>query len=267
MHRCALSQVVKIKGATTIVKMIMLIAGLAVILLLLTSVFGRGIAFGLLGIAAESEPGFLQEELRSFLTVAAVTQGYAEFIIPLEVNHIIEIYEENEKAYIHVKPPPTGYGGFYADPGRTTFFSNFCEIERTRIAFDSSKDSSLIIKKILEGDKCEITIDVLGDISADLDPPELSNFVVSTSYVTGTEMLRFSVHVKDISSIREITILLNLDGEINEYPMEFESGLEKDGTYSYLASPVPGSYKWEVHATDGAGNTAVSEEQTFGLGG
>jgi len=149
------------KGATAATKAIMLIGGLVVILLLVTSVFGRGIAFGILGIAAEVEPTFLQEEMRSFLTVAATSPGDFDILIPLGVNHRIKIFTENGISYIHVRPPRDGLGAFYSDPGRISFFDNGCTIIENDFEYNTKDNEAILIKRSGDIDDCELSIDVM----------------------------------------------------------------------------------------------------------
>ncbi|MBR9682217.1 MAG: hypothetical protein GOV02_00945 [Candidatus Aenigmarchaeota archaeon] len=247
------------KGTTVMVKALMLIGGLIVILLLITSVFGRGIAFGLLGIAAESEPGFLQEEIRSFLNVATTTHGTVEFTIPLSVNHRVRIYESNGVAYVHVRPPKEGLGGFYAEPAKSSFLGNDCEITDIEVEFNSVEDSALFIEKEIINDVCVINLKVIKKITADTEAPELSNFRVAGVVLTG--QLQFMVDAKDTSSITQISINITHDGDTNIYNMTLDTGFNNDGTYYYLVDKESGEYLWRVQAVDAEKNSVLSEEQ------
>lgn len=149
------------KGVTTQVKVLMLIASMIVILVMVTSVFGRGIAFGILGIAAEVEPSFFQEELRSFLTMAATTRGDVEFAIPLTIDHTVLIGKESGNGYVHVKPPKIGMGALYSDPGKVYFFDNGCDVATSEITYSPKNNKALMIEKNITNGVCMISMKVL----------------------------------------------------------------------------------------------------------
>jgi hypothetical protein len=79
------------KGATE--EFILFMAGIFVILIILATVFGKGIVYNMLGGLAEVEPSNLEENLRTILTVASFSPGeyYAEIKIPNK--NIISINE------------------------------------------------------------------------------------------------------------------------------------------------------------------------------
>ena len=250
------------KGTTVVAKMIMLIGGVVVILLLVTSVFGRGIAFGILGIAAESEPSFLQEEMRNFLTVAATTPGNASFEIPLAVNHRISLEKIGDVAYVHVKPPRGGIGAFYADPGSVAFFSNKCDFDTKEIDYNSKENQAILIKKEKSASmNCKLSIGVVMKAHADIDPPDMSAFKASSVIVAGKTVRSLTVDIKDVSSIKEIIVEVDHGGKVNNYTMTLKSGIGNYGTYNYTV-PEAGSYNWKVYATDNQRNSNSSDIHT-----
>ena len=80
------------KGVTE--EFMLFMVGIFVILVVLATVFGRGIVYNMLGTLAEVEPSNFQENVRTILTVASYSPGeyYAEIKVPLK--HNISIIDE-----------------------------------------------------------------------------------------------------------------------------------------------------------------------------
>ncbi|MBN2202972.1 MAG: hypothetical protein JW700_02215 [Candidatus Aenigmarchaeota archaeon] len=80
------------KGVTE--DFLLFIVGMFVILIVLVTVFGRGIAYNFLGFLTKIEPNNLQENIRNVLTVASYSPGDFEARIPIDIKHTIIIDDE-----------------------------------------------------------------------------------------------------------------------------------------------------------------------------
>lgn len=70
---------------------LLFIAGIFVILILMQTVFGRGIAYNILGFLSEAEPSHLQDDIRTMLTEASYAPGEFEGKIKVTFKHNITI--------------------------------------------------------------------------------------------------------------------------------------------------------------------------------
>jgi len=84
---------------------LLFIVGLFIILIVLATVFGRGIAYNFLGFLTEIEPMNLQENIRTILTVASYSPGDFEAKVAVNLKHTISL---NDFPYptILVEPDP-----------------------------------------------------------------------------------------------------------------------------------------------------------------
>ena len=73
---------------------LLFIAGVFVILILMQTVFGKGIAYNVLGFLAEAEPAHLQDEIRTMLTEASYAPGEYEGKIRIAFKHNVTIEDE-----------------------------------------------------------------------------------------------------------------------------------------------------------------------------
>ena len=125
------------------------IVGLFIIILILATIFGRGIVSNFLGYLAEVEPYNLQENIRSVLTAASYTSGDFEARIPVNVKHIITITDEGFPAISIESDSLNNFGNVAPQP-----FLTDCDIVKT---------CTKVCKFI--GDECRIirTEDELGN--------------------------------------------------------------------------------------------------------
>jgi hypothetical protein len=130
---------------------LLFIVGLFVILIVLATVFGRGIAYNFLGFLTEIEPSNLQENIKTILTVASYSPGDFEAKIPINLKHVITL-NDNPYPTILVEPDPENK---LSTPTPQAFLTN-CDIVRT---CTRSCDSI--------GEKCAAHEDCCGTLSCD----------------------------------------------------------------------------------------------------
>ena len=130
---------------------LLFIVGLFVILIILATVFGRGIAYNFLGYLTEVEPSNLQENLRTILTVASYSPGDFEAKIAINLKHTISL-NDNPYPKILVEPDPKNK---LSTPTEEAFLTN-CDIVRT-----CTRNCSSI------GEKCAGHTDCCGTLSCD----------------------------------------------------------------------------------------------------
>lgn len=149
-----------IMKATIMGDLLIFIGGVFIILIIVASVFGAGIAFSILGFAAEAEPSYLQDELRSFLSAASYAPGDYEVGIKVIAAHDVHVWEENGIGYVQVEPPETGTGSIFSAVKKVAFLYKNCDIVENRVTMNPLKDQKLFIKKT--GDPCNIEIEIRG---------------------------------------------------------------------------------------------------------
>jgi len=138
---------INMKGMTE--DFLLFVVGIFVILIILATVFGRGIAYNILGSLAEVEPSYLQDTIRTALTVAAYSPGEYEARISIPLKHTIILSD-------------TPYPSVLVEPAQTQFqFSNptpvgFLKPDECDIARVCTKNCSLI------GDSCAKQTDCCG---------------------------------------------------------------------------------------------------------
>lgn len=106
----------------------MFFASIIVVLIIMDTVFGEGIALSLFGFVAEAEPGHLQEELRTFLIAGAHAPGDYEAGIKLATKIEIEL-RGNGYEYLEIRP----LSGIHRAPPAMAFAPGDCSVERTKI--------------------------------------------------------------------------------------------------------------------------------------
>jgi hypothetical protein len=126
---------------------LLFVVGIFVILIILTTIFGRGIIYGILGTLAESEPSYLQEDIRTILTTASYSPGeyYAKIKIPFKNTILL-----NDTPYpsLHVKSTKTQF--VFSNTTPIAFLTE-CELVKS-----CTKSCGLI------GDACSILTDCCG---------------------------------------------------------------------------------------------------------
>jgi len=116
---------------------LLFVVGIFVILIILATVFGRGVIYNILGSLAEVEPSYLQDTIRTALTVASYSPGEYEARIKIPLKHTITLND-------------TSYSSVWVEASETQFqFSN-----TSPIGFLTECD---IIKK------CTKTCGMIGD--------------------------------------------------------------------------------------------------------
>lgn len=90
--------------ASIVADFLLFIGGIILLLIVLGTVFGKGIAYNMLGFAAEAEPTHLQEELRAFVAAAAYAPGNVEFGIKTTDIHEINLSTRDGYDYVQVRP-------------------------------------------------------------------------------------------------------------------------------------------------------------------
>ena len=83
---------------------LLFIVGIFVILIVMTTVFGKGIAYSYLGFISTIEPMNLQENIRNILTVASFSTGDFEAKIPINVKHSITITDNPKTILVEAEP-------------------------------------------------------------------------------------------------------------------------------------------------------------------
>ncbi|MFH0929449.1 MAG: hypothetical protein V1818_03780 [Candidatus Aenigmatarchaeota archaeon] len=78
---------------------LLFIVGIFVIVIVMTTIFGKGIAYNYLSYLSTIEPRGLQENIRNVLTVASYSPGEFEARIPINVKHSITI-TDNPKTIV-----------------------------------------------------------------------------------------------------------------------------------------------------------------------
>jgi len=73
---------------------LLFIVGIFVILILVQTVFGQGIAYNILGFLSETEPAHLQDEIRTMLTEASYAPGEYEGKIKIDFKRNVTIKDE-----------------------------------------------------------------------------------------------------------------------------------------------------------------------------
>jgi len=136
------------KGVTE--DFLLFIVGVFVILIILVTVFGRGIAYNILGTLADVEPSYLQENLRTALTVAAYSPGDYEAKIKINLKHDISIISS---PYTMVYVETTNQFRF-SNTTPVAFLSDDC-----KIVMECTKNCSVM------GDPCADHTDCCGILS------------------------------------------------------------------------------------------------------
>lgn len=118
---------------------LLFVVGIFVILIILATVFGRGVIYNILGSLAEVEPSYLQDTIRTALTVASYSPGEYEARIKIPLKHIITLND-------------TSYPSVWVEASETQFqFTN-----TSPIAFLKPNDCDII-------KKCTKTCGMIGD--------------------------------------------------------------------------------------------------------
>lgn len=118
---------------------LLFVVGIFVILIILATVFGRGIIYNVLGSLAEVEPSYLQDTIRTALTVASYSPGDYEARIKIPLKHTILLND-------------TPYPSVWVDPSETQFqFSS-----TSPVGFLKPDDCDII-------KKCTKTCGMIGD--------------------------------------------------------------------------------------------------------
>ena len=137
------------KGVTE--DFLLFIVGVLALLIVLSTVFGRGIAYNIFGILANSEPTYFQENLRTILTEASFSPGEYEARIKMNVKHTITISNDTYPTLLVETKSPFNF----TQPSPQAFLSN-CMIVKT-----CSKNCSWI------GDFCGNEQECCGTLSCD----------------------------------------------------------------------------------------------------
>jgi hypothetical protein len=137
---------IKMKGITE--DFLLFIAGIFVILIILATVFGKGIAYNVIGFLADLEPSYLQENIRTILIQAAYSPGDYESKVKVDLKHTILLYDV---PYPMIGVDSTSPFNF-SQPQPIPFLSNGCQIVKT-----CTKNCSLI------GDTCATHDDCCGN--------------------------------------------------------------------------------------------------------
>jgi hypothetical protein len=175
---------------------------------------------------------------------------------------------------LHVKPPVSGLGTFYADPGKTMFFGNGCKINviptdaktPNEITFSSVENKVLVIDRNGTGKNCMISVYTTGKIHADNIAPQCKN-LVSTPVKDqfGNFQNTFKAECSDPSGILSVKVELKSAGSTVNYTMQLESGTSSGGIYNYTEELAAGTYDWRVYASDTYYNSMVSGKQSFSI--
>jgi hypothetical protein len=129
---------------------LLFIVGVFVVLILLSTALGKGIAYTVFGYVAETEPSYLQEELRSLLTLASFTPGEFEVKVDLAFQHDITI-DDDPYPTVFVETPAQYQ--FSTTSAPLPFLTN-CEILK-----ECTKVCGFI------GDPCSSHTDCCGELS------------------------------------------------------------------------------------------------------
>jgi len=109
---------------------LLFIGGIFIVLIILSTVFGRGIAYNLLWFIAGTEPSYLQEELVTLLTEAAYSPGDFETKIRIDFERDITISDSLGYPTVLVEAP--AQSSFSRTPTKPkAFLIGDCEIVKT----------------------------------------------------------------------------------------------------------------------------------------
>jgi hypothetical protein len=117
--------------------------GMFIILVIMVTVFGQGIAYNFMGFIADIEPYNLQENIRNILTVASYTPGDFEARIQIDPKHIITLSDTGNSPTVWVQATQTTYSDTSPQP-----FLTDCAVIKT------CQKSCMMI-----GDKCTSTME------------------------------------------------------------------------------------------------------------
>lgn len=83
---------------------LLFIVGIFVILILLQTVFGQGIAYNILGFLSETEPAHLQDDIRTMLTEASYAPGEFEGKIKIDFKRNITVTDQPHTVLVETEP-------------------------------------------------------------------------------------------------------------------------------------------------------------------
>lgn len=142
----------KLKGSI-MTDFLIFFAGVFLVLVLVTTVFGKGIAFTLMSNALEFEPGYLQEEIRDYVMASSYAPGNYTFTRDIYAKHNILYLPVGNGGDIHVVPTQEMYTGQDA-----LSFSSMCKINWP--ANTLVDNNAIIIEKTQEGDACTLELKI-----------------------------------------------------------------------------------------------------------
>jgi len=143
---------------------LLFIAGVFVILVLLQTVFGRGIAYNILGFLAEAEPAHLQEDIRTMLTEASNSPGDFEGKIKITFKHNITITDQPYHTVLVETPAQFEFTSEELKP--EAFLSN-CDVVKTCVSECLfSGEHCRVTSQCCEGLECNYTTLVCENLTA-----------------------------------------------------------------------------------------------------
>lgn len=135
--------------ATITADIILFVGGVFVILILMTTVFGKGIAYSILGYMAGSEPQYLQDEIRTLLVVGAYAPGDFEAGIEVKFNNTISVDNVSSGtthlySLINVKPK---FEAFKQSPTPVAFLIDRCIVEEKTVSTEPLRPTIFFVRK------------------------------------------------------------------------------------------------------------------------
>ena len=106
---------------------LLFISGIFVILIIISTIFGRGIAYNILGFVANAEPLYLQEELMTLLTEASQIPYEFETKIRIDYERTITIDDYPYPTVLVEAPPQFSFSNMDLEPSP---FLTDCEIDK-----------------------------------------------------------------------------------------------------------------------------------------
>ena len=137
-------------------------AGIIVLLVLLSTVFGKGIAYSALGFAAEAEPGHLSEELRTFMIAGTTVPGDFEAGIQMTTKYNITTFNKTiggifDYEYLNIKPEG---GGVFRTPPDIAYSPGACSVDYKTILTGSIEQQIFYATK--RGNPCVVSTELKG---------------------------------------------------------------------------------------------------------
>jgi hypothetical protein len=132
---------------------LLFVVGIFVVLIILETLFAKGIAINILGFLAEAEPSYLQEDIRTFLIVATHSPGEFETKMKITLKHDISLTDGNPPTIFVETPAQFSF----SSTAPIAFLKNNCKIVST-----CTKDCGII------GDPCSGHPDCCGKLSCDI---------------------------------------------------------------------------------------------------